>query len=176
MLVSSGWAFTVRPCLPQRVSPRKRSVRCHIRPLSCRMQWAGEGRVCGGHAPPPGQVQVFVLKFSWACALASGRRPTHCECSGHPGSGLQSGVAHGYPRCLERRKSCRLELIPEPCSVSNGHGSGKVLIPDQLPPLEHTSRKVPACVMKLRHSNAGLTHVSGVCPVSALRPSHHRGL
>lgn len=44
----------------------------------------GGGRVCGSHAPPPGQVQViFVESFYWACILTSGSRSARCEHKGH---------------------------------------------------------------------------------------------
>lgn len=55
--------------------------------------WAEEGVSVAVTPLIPGKFKY--LKFYWERALASGRRTAHCEHSGHPSAGLQSGVVHG---------------------------------------------------------------------------------
>lgn len=55
----------------------------------------GGGRVCGSHAPPPGQVLVFVLKvFTWRASSPQGAAALPVNTKGITRAGLQNGVVH----------------------------------------------------------------------------------
>lgn len=112
----------------------------------------------------PVKFRLFLLKvFTGRASSPQGVAALAVNTKGITRAGLQSGVVHGQPRCLEKMKLCRLELSPGPCSAWNEHGNGRVLIPDQLPafqPPPHHERYQPVIMKPLRLGDAGLAHAS----------------